>query len=59
MPWEDASKIKDFTVPVRLALEVLKFNIGPELRDFFVNDVSEVLSGLSAGKIVPETATTE
>lgn len=59
IPWEEVSKIKDFTVPIRLALEVLKFNIGPELKDFFVKDVSEVLSGLRTGKIAPATATTE
>ena len=49
----DTVRVYDFTVGIRLALEVLRFNLGPELRDFFVKDVSAILGGVAIQ--MPET----
>lgn len=50
--WE-AIQSYDFTIGIKVALEVLRFNLGPELRDFFVKDVSAILGGVA----MPETET--
>lgn len=57
LSWEEAVKL-DYILVIRLALEVLKYNIGPELRAFFVRDVPTILSGFTQEIPQPDTVTT-